>query len=114
MASYYSSSTSYKPTKGYGCSKPIKCVQPHSAEVSHHGMQGHPKLDRTKHYPASAVAKCKIRYEDELANEKFKYIDDLENLTEDNRDEDAEEEGTNRQIKIQSSLLVYMSRTLRP
>ncbi|XP_076645074.1 uncharacterized protein LOC143354695 [Halictus rubicundus] len=93
VASYYSSSTSYKPTKGYGCAKPIKCVQPHSAEVSHHGLQAaHLKLDRSKHYPPNAVAKSKIRYEDELANEKFKYVDDLENLTEDNRDEDAEEE----------------------
>ncbi|XP_076293958.1 uncharacterized protein LOC143215585 [Lasioglossum baleicum] len=94
VASYYSSSTSYKPAKGYSCSKSMhsKCMQPHNGEALHHGLQTHLKLDRSKHYPPNAVAKSKIRYEDGVGNEKLKYADELENLTEDNRGEDAEEE----------------------
>ncbi|KZC08065.1 hypothetical protein WN55_09128 [Dufourea novaeangliae] len=95
--SYYSSSTSYKPTKGHVCSNPTypRCVSPHAGEVSQHrSLQGHSKLGRDKHYTPNVSTKSKPRYDDELGNtEKFKYInEELGNFTDDNADEEVEDE----------------------
>ncbi|XP_034181174.2 uncharacterized protein LOC117604804 isoform X1 [Osmia lignaria lignaria] len=96
VASYYSSSTTYKPQRSHVCSSPThsKCTSLHSPELIHHVTQGHCKPTRDKHYPSSFSPTRKTHYDDELGdNEKLKYInEESENFTEDNAEEDAEEE----------------------
>lgn len=98
MASYYASATSYKPQKGYAGPSPTysKYPSPHSPEMSHHGLQSHSKLCRDKHYPPNFSTARKNRYGEEFGDsEKLKYVDEkLENLTDENGEEEAEEEGT--------------------
>lgn len=98
MASYYSSSTTYKPTKSYACPGPTysKYTSSQNPDTSYYGRQSYSKLGKEKHYPPNFAIVRKNRYGEDIGdNEKLKYIkEELENFTEDNTEADADEEGT--------------------
>ncbi|XP_076231016.1 uncharacterized protein LOC143177113 [Calliopsis andreniformis] len=98
VTSYYSCSTSYKPTKSYVCPDSIysKYTSSHDPDPSHCNPQSHSKSGKDKYYLSNYSIARKNRYDEDLGdNEKLKYIkEELENFTEDNGEADAEEEVT--------------------
>lgn len=91
--SHYSSTNSYRTTKRHTCPWPAHPKQssiPY-AETPHRYQQA----TRKKDYSNKAAVVNKDRYKNERMNENnMRYVDEeLENFTEDNLEDDAEEEG---------------------